>query len=74
MQRHPLPSWAARADEHLVPRRGVGRHVGGVRQPALLNCQGQEWHSIDVAAHVYFVSNSSLGTWFAVMNGTLHEI
>ena len=62
MQGDPLPSRAASTDQHLVPGGGVGRHVGGVGQPALLYGQGQEWDSIDMAAHIDLVSYSSLGT------------
>ena len=47
-------------NKHLIPWGGVGCDIGRVGKPALLNGECKIGHSIDMAAHIDFVSNCRL--------------
>ena len=60
MQGDGLGGGAAPGHQGLVPLGGVGDHLGGVGQPALLHGQRQGGHGVNVTAHIDFVPHSHL--------------
>ena len=60
MQGDGLGGGAAPGHQGLVRVGGVGDHLGGVGQPALLHSQCNVGHGVNVTAHIDFVPHSHL--------------